>query len=191
MSIACLGWGSLVWNPMDLPVAGVWSPDGPMVPVEFARESSDSRITLVVTPGAADVRVLWAPLHSESVAEAIGALATREGISRPERSVGYWTPTASTQHREADVIGEWARDRSLSAVVWTSLQPGFRGRRGTVPSVDAILDHLRGLRPEIAQSAEQYVRNAPIQIATAYRRSIEHELRWHPSEVARRVSSAA
>lgn len=50
MSIIVLGWGSLVWDPNGLPiehtnpVEGAWSPDGPHLPVEFARHSSGSRI---------------------------------------------------------------------------------------------------------------------------------------------------
>jgi hypothetical protein len=39
------------------PVASDWLHDGPELPVEFARQSSDGRITLVVTPGVAPIRV--------------------------------------------------------------------------------------------------------------------------------------
>ena len=45
--IVCLGWGSLIWRPGDLPV-GDWRDDGPEIKVEFVRESTDHRLTLVL-----------------------------------------------------------------------------------------------------------------------------------------------
>ena len=34
--IAVVGWGSLIWDPRQLPVRSSWQPDGPELPVEFA-----------------------------------------------------------------------------------------------------------------------------------------------------------
>lgn len=48
MTIVCLCWGSLIWDAGELPVCSAWHADGPALPIEFARESADGRITLVV-----------------------------------------------------------------------------------------------------------------------------------------------
>ena len=76
--IACLGWGSLVWNHDEgLPVEGGWHTDGPQLPVEFTRVSSGERLTLVVTEGAPPVTILWAALAVSSLGDAMNALAKR------------------------------------------------------------------------------------------------------------------
>jgi hypothetical protein len=93
MMVACLGWGSLIWNPEDLCVQGDWNTDGPVIPVEFARQSDNGRITLVVTPGAPNVTVLWARLGVENIEAAKQELARREGIKSKhvDSNIGYWT----------------------------------------------------------------------------------------------------
>jgi hypothetical protein len=42
MSIAMLAWGSLIWNPRDLPISGEWRQAGPVLPIEFSRISDNS-----------------------------------------------------------------------------------------------------------------------------------------------------
>jgi hypothetical protein len=60
MKIACLGWGSLVWDPRELPVRGKWFEDGIFLPIEFARQPCDGRLTLVIVPDyEVRARGLW------------------------------------------------------------------------------------------------------------------------------------
>jgi hypothetical protein len=52
MTIVCLGWGSLVWNRGGPPLVTEGNEDGPAIPIEFARQSDNGRMTLVITSGS-------------------------------------------------------------------------------------------------------------------------------------------
>lgn len=175
MTVACLGWGSLVWDPRELPLAGEWSKDGPELPLEFARESADGRMTLVVLDDGPTFPTLWAPLDVPDVDRAMQALQRREGVPW-YGSIGRW-PRRSTIHRHADVAEAWAKARGFSGVVWTDLKPGMKEDRDRgrydVPSLDRIAAHLAQLRTEALEAAARYIRSAPLQIATPYRPALE------------------
>lgn len=178
-NIACLGWGSLIWNPGTLPIRRYWFDDGPLVPVEFARRSQDGRITLVIVPGARPVRVLWALMDAEAHDDALEQLRKREGIgtNKVNEHVGGWP------HGTKDAIPgieEWAHARDLDGVIWTALPAKFGGKERT-PSEDEVIIHLRGLRGTQRDTAERYIRRAPRQIDTVYRRRIEAEFGWMPT----------
>jgi hypothetical protein len=76
-----VGWGSLVWNPGNLPIRGGWLTTGPQVCVEFLRQSNNGRITLVLDQFAAPVQSQWAMMASDDIPKAITALQLRENIS--------------------------------------------------------------------------------------------------------------
>ena len=81
MKIACLGWGSLIWDPRDLP-AQEWQNDGPRLPIEFSRVSKDGRVTLVVDVAGRSVPTLWTLLATENLESGIAQLAAREQVQR-------------------------------------------------------------------------------------------------------------
>lgn len=177
MNIGCLGWGSLIWRPDGLPVRNGWFPDGPLLPIEFARSSSRSRVTLVLVPTMPSVRALWCLLSLQDLPEAINALAARESVeTSKERNIGFWTRTSGVRGTCADVIGEWAVAKQLDAVVWTSLRPRWGDKEGRIPSVTDVVDFLRD-QGETSEAAE-YVRRAPEQIDTDYRRRLIEEIDW-------------
>ncbi len=184
--IACLGWGSLVWDHGDLPRTGEWLVDGPMIPVEFARQStrgsSAGALTLVLVPGHTAVKSLWVPLKVDTAVEARAALGRRERI--PEQnwqiSIALWQDS----DKDAPAIPEianWARARDISALVWTALPPRFGDESDRVPTADEAVDYLRNLSGIQKQNAEQYVRKAPLQIDTPYRQRFIAELGWTPN----------
>jgi hypothetical protein len=182
LKIACLGWGSLIWDRGDLPVLTPWFPDGPLLPIEFARQSLGNRITLVIVPKFPFVHTLWALLSVENLDEAKVQLAKREGISigNIRWSIGYWAKKESSTSRYAKNIGKWAVKMDLDAVVWTALKPKFQEEKGRIPTADELIAFLQNLPPDQQKAAEHYVRMAPAQVNTAYRRRMEKDLGWTP-----------
>ena len=180
--IACLGWGSLVWNPGGLPIQREWFKDGPLVPVEFLRKSENGRITLVLHDSAVPVRALWAIMDSADVQVAREALRAREGVYNAnfDRDIRAWSVGDENAPTLIPEVDKWARARGVDAVVWTALGPKFQ-RNDDVPTAGQVIDHLRALQGRTREEAERYIRRAPAQIDTRYRREIESALNWTPS----------
>ena len=169
--IACIGWGSLIWEPRDLPIIGDWHSNGPSLPVEFARQSSADHITLVIVESDHRVPTLWAELNVETVAQAVEALRVREGVPY-ESSIGRWPNDTQKEYLSSDAIAEWATANGVQAVVWTALLPGMKGNRGSIPTLDELTVHLAKLEGSDLSKAKIYIANAPSQIATPYRQDL-------------------
>ena len=176
--IACLAWGSLVWDPRELPIHREWFCDGPFVQIEFVRQSDNGRITLVLEASSTPVRSLWAVMDTTELATAREALRLREGISKSRAAeIGAWSKgdrCPSLIHE----LSEWAASRGVEAVIWTALPSKFAGEERRTPSVEQVLDYLAGLTGTKRDSAERYIRHVPRQIDTPYRRRIEAVLHW-------------
>lgn len=184
MKIACLGWGSLIWEPKELEeyISSEWHVDGPDLPVEFARESGRNRITLVLVEGAKCSPSLWAMLNVANIDDAKSALAKREGISDKfkENSIGFWDAHSNKMHGKcANVISQWALEKGLDGVVWTNLKAGTgKIKNGVAPTLDEIIKYFNDL--DDCASAEEYVRKTPAQVRTEFRSGIEEQLGWYP-----------
>ena len=177
-TIACLGWGSLVWDPRELPIQRKWFDDGPLIYVEFARQSQDGRITLVLTETPHPVRALWAVMDATDLATAKSDLRKREGIpeNNAAKHIGTWS-FSEPSPEQIPHLAEWADINGLSHVVWTNLPPKFNEVE-TKPSAEEVVKYLSGLKGAKRDNAERYVRLTPKQIDTEYRRSIEAALQW-------------
>lgn len=185
MKIACLGWGSLIWDARELPLSTSWKKDGPLLPIEFARESADGRITLVLIDSKNTARSLWALMNVDNINDAKTALAQREGISDKniKYSIGFWDMASSCYHgHSSSEIEAWATKMNLDGVVWTNLKYGFKQSRGEMPEYSYILSHLQNLSSKQRSVAENYVRETPMQVNTKYRGKLEADLNWLPAE---------
>lgn len=178
MTIACLGWGSLIWDPREFPLSSDWHDDGPLLPIEFARFSKRGRVTLVIVAGCRMVPSLWAEVAVTSLENAVEKLRIRE--DRPPRSsIGYWTEKENSGHLLVQEIGHWARERRIQAVVWAALPPKNSHGNEVKPGIEEVLKRLKNSDPEERRAAEQYIRKAHSQIRTEYRDIIERELGWN------------
>ena len=182
-NIVCLGWGSLIWRLGGLPVDG-WRPDGPCVRVEFVRQSSGGQLTLVLHDAADPVPSLWATMQIENLDEAVNALAMREGkdgkpLSNSERDIGQWP----RDNGEPNIVNlaSWASVRGIDYVIWTALRPRFGVTDERWPTKEEAGKYLKGLSGRERDDAEQYVRYAPQQVHTAYRKHIVRLLGWNPA----------
>lgn len=180
--IACLGWGSLVWDPRELPIRSAWFADGPFVAVDFLRQSQDGRMTLVLDASASPVRALWAQMDATDLAQACEDLRAREGVlaKNVDAHIGTWSRDAPSPANVVE-LGDWAQARGVQHVVWTALPAKFAGEDRT-PAADEVIGHLRGLVGPKRDNAERYVRCAPRQIDTPLRRQIAAELHWTPTD---------
>jgi hypothetical protein len=180
--IACIGWGSLIWNRRNLDVDGDWRADGPVLPVEFARQSDNGLITLVLVQGFAAVPTLWSAFNTPDLAKARESLRVRERVppSHAADSIALWRRGENPIAEPDAAISRWAAGRNLDAIVWTNLPPKFAGTDGRIPTEAEVIAYLQALEGKKREAAEQYVRRAPRQIATACRRAIEGALGWTP-----------
>lgn len=175
MTIACISWGSLVWDPRELPRRSDWFGDGPQVSVDYFRRSLDGRLTLVLSEGVEPCPSLWCELDCNDVIEAANALAMREGMPST-KNVGVWSLGNRNPSGIFD-ISVWAHARQIEHVVWTDLRPKFNGL-DSPPTPQQAVDYLRSLPDKVAQRAAEYVRRTPKQIRTPLRQVFESELGW-------------
>jgi len=179
MKIACLGWGSLIWRPQNLLIQQKWFEDGPIIPIEFCRESKDKRITLVITENVRPVRVLWSLMSTDNFEIAIESLRLREGIDKKNKDslIGQVSHSDTITENIKKSIQKWLNEKDLDAAIWTDLKPKFKGQDRT-PTIGEVLKHLTELKYEDRLNAEEYIRKAPKQIDTDYGREIEMRLGW-------------
>jgi len=177
MRIAVVGWGSLIWNPGGLNMTGRWRPDGPHLPVEFARRSSRGRLTLAIEPSSEEQPTYWAVLGLTQLDEARSNLREREG-ARYEEAI------KSVRRADRDITGDAIAGRirrwmdahpDIDAVMWTGLASTLTGTRASI--IAQAVAYLRSLDVVSADyaNAREYVVKTPPQVQTAVRR----EMRAH------------
>lgn len=184
MRIACLAWGSLVWDPRTLPHSESFREDGVDLPIEFSRVTFDGRVTLVIDPSAPRLRTLWVPLDVATLETAVEELGRREKID-PSRYADWVGRHVRGEAAPASGlfggIDDWLAARSLDAVVWTALPSRTPDGVFDVPGVESLVTYIESLTGERRTRAEEYIRRTPHAVRTPNRSRFESEFGWYPS----------
>lgn len=179
MKIAILGWGSLYWDPRGLNFTGVWFHDGPPLPVEFARISSDNRLTLVIKPNFAEVQTLYAISKLKTLKAAIKNLMDREGTTNVN-NIGYLLCSDNSNNVRASnafmipVLQRWNKTKKFDAIIWSDFAPRFSDVTGKKFNETNVLSFLENLNDDQRAKALEYIYKTPQQIQTKFRESIEN-----------------
>jgi len=176
MKIGVIGWGSLIWNPMEVNFALTsWNNDGPNLPIEFARRSQDGRVTLVIYKPYIDepekwVKTYWNIMSVESIEEAIETLRRRERTIK--RYIAHLLPDSKNTigDKIKKEIKKWLQDKELDGVIWTDLPPNI--------SLEKVIPYLQSLQGNTLKKAKEYVEKTPKQILTPLRKRMEKILGW-------------
>ena len=179
MRIAVIGWGSLIWDPRELPVQGGWRPNGPKLPVEFARFSGGDRLTLVLLPGVPLQPSLWTLSQSGSLQQARRDLKEREEVALNNIGVCAKEGAAGEGGLGSELIVPWLHEVDLDGAVWTTLSPNRPDKTAGMTTVAERMSWLREL-VELgkADAAKQYILRTPVQIATPFRSLVGQEMGW-------------
>jgi len=189
MSIAILGWGSLLWD--DHPKFATfkeqhypWQFNGPTLRLEFSRvsESRDGALTLVIEaePHGADCVVAYALSRRSELEDAVCDVRSREGTIMA--NVGFCCadprkPVRSRDGRVLDTVRQWLVARGHSGAVWTDLRSNFDkvSKPQATFSVTNAIAHVRALPLAGQTKAAEYVWRAPDLVQTPLRAALQAE----------------
>ena len=163
--------------------------EGPQLPIEFSRVSSDGRVTLVIDPEAPLMQTYCVRMAVSDLDDAIEQLGRREKIA-PERQrdwVGVQTRSQTermaggTADPERAEIARWLDAAPFDAVVWTALPSRTPAGELAVPTLDSLIVHLESLEGSGLVRAEEYIRRAPVNVKTPRRDRFEQVFGWTPA----------
>ena len=104
-----------------LRISGRWNKNGPFLPIEYARISSNGELTLVLHPGVRGVRTLWAYSAFQNLNKAIKNLRDREGIlPKNTHKIGYISIydnkfNSHVVHCVVSPVRKWAIGKAVDA----------------------------------------------------------------------------
>ncbi|MPZ52244.1 MAG: hypothetical protein GEU79_05845 [Acidimicrobiia bacterium] len=168
--IAIIGWGSLIWSPRELSYHGPWTPNGPILPIEFSRIASDGRLTLIIDENHGEMIPTWSAIARQTNLDgARKDLAAREGC--PLDRIGWTERHGIGDNMTGGVVADWCATTGWDGAVWTQLPSTFEERTGEPFSVAAALSYLDGLSADTQERAIEYIEKVPATTDTPLRRA--------------------
>jgi hypothetical protein len=177
MKIVILGWGSLVWDPRQLPIKNKWHLNGPKLPIEFSRISTDARLTLVIDEkNGVNVPTRFAESKRSVLADAAEDLKKREGTKicnigftdRDECSASF---LKNNSHRIAQIrIIPWLSLSNFDAVVWTHLTSNYELKTKRKFTIVDAANYLISIPSNCRKKALEYIEKAPSEVETPLRK---------------------
>jgi hypothetical protein len=181
MRIAIIAWGSLIWDPRELPIDGSWQNGGPRLPLEFSRVSKDGRLTLVIDQDhGAVVDTSYAASPRAVLGDAIADLAAREGTTL--KRIGFVDSIGSAQGppehaRACAQVRSWLAATDFAAAIWTALDSNFESTIGRPFTVENAVGYLEALLVSARERALNYFAKSPREVDTPLRRRLV-DLGW-------------
>jgi hypothetical protein len=185
MKIAIIAWGSLIWDPRELRIANKFSPNGPKLPLEFARISKDGRLTLAITKKYGTYCKTYSATSAfTDLGDAVGNLYLREtgkhlsvpfdknNRNNPEAVSWYVRGKKIPNEAQYRIMKDWLKQRNMSdydAVIWTSLSMKFYEKSKMIFTPKNAVRYLMRLTPEARSRALEYIDNAPPEMRTHVR----------------------
>jgi hypothetical protein len=177
MKIACIGWGSIVWEKNGLTFSGPWEKDGPYLPIEFARQSDNGQLLLTICENSNRVQTFWTTFQTNDITEAVESLRAIENTYHENINT-----LIKNEQQDGDyirkAINEWLNDKNIDAAVWSGVRPKFKNVEGRKPSLKDVIEYLKNLDRPAYDLAKEYFQVAPVQIQTEYRDRIRNSMKW-------------
>lgn len=178
MTIAILGWGSLLWdeNPDFDEQHGTWKFDGPLISLEFSRisKSRGNALTLVIDElHGSQCQVTYTFSKRKNIEDVIADLRCREGTIIS--NIGFCCKDGSSGHGRSEltltIVRDWALKMGIDVVVWTDLNSNFKDKSlsNQLYTLESALFHL--------QIYLQKVRQKLPNMCGAHRFLYEHHLK--------------
>lgn len=179
MKIAIIGWGSLLWKPENLSVIGEWNSNGPVLPLEFSRISSDGRATLVIDEEHGEkCASYWILSSNTDLVSAKENLRTREGTTNANIGSFLKNEKLSGSCNIEQIIYKWLLSKQdIDAVIWTSLESNWIEKRQNEFSLEDLNRYLGENSDN--QRMIDYFHKAPPQISTAGRETFNKWIKRH------------
>jgi len=185
MTIAIIGWGSLIWCPGELRISSLWHKDGPLLPIEFSRVSDDGRLTLVIVEGIKPVQTLWAISEFNDIKKAVVNLQKCEDTIMSRIGQVMWNNDYEDPIKKQ--IKYWLIEKSLKSAIYTALPPRNPDDTEGLMTGNEALTYIKKLSKEKRKKAEEYVRNTPEQIETEIRERLRSKFGWNNNPLSQKL----